>query len=138
MSNPIITFRLSPYQLARGLQIVRALEPSFQLTSLSQLVKIIYTDYLAKMTLGQSGQVDPNIMKEIKNFIILPKKREINLSSLADDEENLVSLNKATLFMPLPSDITESDISVVTDFSPPTDWMDDEDELNEEEDEQNE
>lgn len=133
MSNPIITFRISPYQLARGLQIVRALEPSFQLTSLSQLVKIIYTDYLAKMTLGQSGQVDPEIMKEIKNFITSPKRRDINLSSLADDEENLVSLKKSTLFMPLPSDITESDITVVTDFSPPKDWMDSEDVLNKEE-----
>lgn len=128
MSNPVITFRISPYQLARGLQIVRALEPSFQLTSLSQLVKIIYTDYLAKMTLGQSGQVDPEIMKEIKNFIISPKRKDINLSSLADDEENLVSLKKSTLFMPLPSDITESDITVVTDFSPPSDWIDEGDE----------
>lgn len=133
MSNPVITFRISPYQLARGLQIVRALEPSFQLTSMSQLVKIIYTDYLAKMTLGQSGQVNPEIMKEIKNFIISPKRKDINLSSLAEDEENLVSLKKSTLFMPLPSDITESDISTVTDFSPPSDWMDSEDELNKEE-----
>ena len=70
MSNPIITFRLTPYQLARGLQIVRSLEPDFHLTSLSQLVKIIYTDYQAKMTLGQSDQVDPKIMTEIKSFII--------------------------------------------------------------------
>ena len=53
MSNPVITFRLSPYQIARGLQIVRSLEPDFQLTSLGQLVKICYMDYLAKMTLGQ-------------------------------------------------------------------------------------
>jgi len=128
MSNPVITFRLSPYQLARGLQIVRALEPDFHLTSLSQLVKIIYTDYLAKMSLGQTDQVDPKIMNEIKNFIISPKKREINLSSLADDEENLVSLNKSTLFMPLPDEISESSIGTVTDFSPPSDWMDEGDE----------
>jgi len=86
MSSPIITFRLTTHQLARGLQIVRSLEPNFQLTSLSQLVKIIYTDYLAKMTLDQTGEVDPDIMQEIQVFILNPKKREINLASLADDE----------------------------------------------------
>ena len=86
MSSPIITFRLTPNQLARGLQIVRSLEPNFQLTSLSQLVKIIYTDYLAKMTLGQTDEVDQDIMQEIQMFISTPKKKEINLASLADEE----------------------------------------------------
>ena len=87
MSSPIITFRLTPHQLAHGLQIVRSLEPNFQLTSLSQLVKIIYTDYLAKMTIGQTDEVDQDIMQEIQIFIINPKKKEINLASLADEEK---------------------------------------------------
>jgi len=87
MSSPIITFRLSAHQLARGLQIVRSLEPNFQLTSLSQLVKIIYTDYLIKMTLGQTDEVSPDIMQEIQVFILNPKKREINLAYLADEEK---------------------------------------------------
>ena len=86
MSSPIITFRLTPHQLARGLQIVRSLEPNFQLISLSQLVKIIYTDYLAKMTLIQSDEVDQDIMQEIQIFILNPRKKEINLASLADEE----------------------------------------------------
>ena len=86
MSSPIITFRLTPNQLARGLQIVRSLEPNFQLTSLSQLVKIIYTDYLAKMTLGQTDEVDQDIMQEIQVFILNPRKKEINLAFLADQE----------------------------------------------------
>jgi len=86
MSSPIITFRLTTHQLARGLQIVRSLEPNFQLTSLSQLVKIIYTDYLAKMTLSQSDEVSSDIMQEIQVFISNPRKREINLVSLADQE----------------------------------------------------
>jgi len=87
MSSPIITFRLTNHQLARGLQIVRSLEPNFQLTSLSQLVKILYTDYLAKMTIGQTDEVDQDIMQEIQIFIINPKKKEINLASLADEEK---------------------------------------------------
>jgi len=86
MSSPIITFRFTTYQLARGLQIVRSLEPNFQLTSLSQLVKIIYTDYLAKMTLSQTDEVNPDIMQETQVFILNPRKREINLISLADEE----------------------------------------------------
>jgi len=87
MSSPIITFRLTTDQLARGLQIVRSLEPNFQLTSLSQLVKIVYTDYLAKMTLGQTDKVDQDIMQEIQIFISNPRKKEINLASLADEEK---------------------------------------------------
>lgn len=128
MSSPIITFRLSPYQLVRGLQIIRSLEPNFHLTSLSQLVKIIYTDYLAKMSLGYTDNVDPNIMKEIQTFIITPKKREINLVSLAYEEENLANRTNTSLFMPLPSEFSESDIGTVTDFSPPSDWIDEDEE----------
>lgn len=124
MPNPSITFRLTPYQLARGLQIVRSLEPGFQLTSLNQLVKIIYTDYLAKMTLGQTDAIDPTTMMEIKNFITNPTKREINLYTLVDHENNLLNLTDSTLTMPIPDEISTSSISTVTDFSPPKDWMD--------------
>lgn len=126
MSSPHITFRLSQYQLARGLQVVRSLEPNFHLTSLSQLVKIIYTDYLAKMTLGQSDEIDPKIMADIQSFIINPKKRDINLSSLVDSEERLATSSKPNLTMPLPDEETESVVSTVTDFSPPTEWIDQE------------
>lgn len=87
MSSPVITFRLTPYQLARGLQIIRSLEPGFQLTSLSQLVKIVYNDYLTKMTLGQSDNIEPKIMADIQNFILNPQKRELNLASLVEAEE---------------------------------------------------
>jgi len=89
MSSPIITFRLTPHQLAHGLQIVRSLGPNFQLTSLSQLAKIIYTDYLAKMTLSQTDEVSPDIMQEIQVFILNPRKKEINLASLADEEKGV-------------------------------------------------
>ena len=124
MSSPIITFRLSTYQLARGLQIVRSLEPTFQLTSLNQLVKICYSDYLAKMTLGQTDEVSPEIMTELKEFILNPSKKTISLASLTDDET--ANLNPSNLTMPLPSKEDQSVISTVTDFSPPKDWIDSE------------
>ena len=88
MPSPIITFRLSHNQLARGLQIIRNLEPNFQLTSLSQIVKVCYNDYLAKMTLSESDPIDPSIMNELQDFISNPSKRTINLASLTDDENN--------------------------------------------------
>ena len=122
MSSPIITFRLTTYQLARGLQIVRSLELNFQLTSLSQLVKIIYTDYLAKMPLGQTDEVSSDIMQEIQMFILNPRKKEINLASIAD-EENFTPSVRSNLAMELPSEKIELAISTVTDFSPPTDWI---------------
>lgn len=125
MSKPTITFRLSTYQLARGLQVIRSLEPNFQLTSLSQLVKIIYTDYLAKMTLGQSDLIDQSIMDEITDFITMPRRREFDLAAIADSEE-LSILNKLNQPVPPASEKTESEISSVTDFSPPKDWIDQE------------
>lgn len=125
MSNPIITFRLSYYQLARGLQVIRSLEPSFKLTSFNQLVKVIYTDYLAKMTLGQSDFVSPEIMLEVQNFISTPKRNEIDLETLANQESTFQQIKSVLEVQPQPEE-TESKISTVTDFSPPTDWIDQE------------
>ena len=117
MSNPVITFRLSPYQIARGLQIVRSLEPDFQLTSLGQLVKICYMDYLAKMTLGQTDEISPETMLELKEFILNPSRRTINLESLTDEETR--NLAPANLTLPLPIEEEQSIKSTVTDFIPP-------------------
>ena len=66
MPNPQISFRLTPYQLARGLKILRTLEPNLPLISLSQLVKTIYIDYMAKTSLKQAGDVTPAELLEIE------------------------------------------------------------------------
>ena len=68
MKNIRITFRLSPYQLARGLQTIRQLEPTYKLTSINELVKTIYHDYLAKMTLNKLDDVPVEFIEEIENF----------------------------------------------------------------------
>lgn len=124
MPSPIITFRLSPYQLARGLQIVRSLEPDFKLMSLSQLAKICYSDYLAKMTLGQTDEISQEIMAEINDFIISPSKKSINLESLINIETH--NFAQANQILPLQNEEEQSIKSTVTDFSPPKDWMDSE------------
>ena len=124
MSSPIITFRLTPYQLARGLQIVRSLEPDFKLMSLSQLVKICYSDYLAKMTLGQTDEISHETMAELNDFIISPSKKSINLESLINSETH--NFAQANQILPLQNEKEQSIKSTVTDFSPPKEWIDSE------------
>ena len=114
MPNPTVSFRLSPYHLARGLKLIRQLEPRFQLMSLSQIVKTIYFDYLAKMTIGKDDQVNMQCINEIQMFITKPVKSASTLNDLINHEKT----NEA------PQTITyeKADISSVSDFSPPKDW----------------
>ena len=158
MKNIRITFRLSPYQLARGLQTIRQLEPSYKLISLNDIVKTIYHDYLAKMSLNKLDAVPPNITAEITNFIDKPSEKQLTVKELIDINEltpaqksspepemkpaseqelspiqkdlsdeilaginKIAEINKASKFND-PNN-TDSDISTVTDFSPPKDWI---------------
>ena len=91
MPNPTITFRLSINQLAHGLKAIRSQSPNFQLTSLNQLVKIIYQDYLTKMAPTQPNVVEQSILDEISMFMHSSVKTKINLDSLVDAEESLIS-----------------------------------------------
>ena len=123
MKNIRITFRLSPYQLARGLQTVRQLEPAYKLISINDLVKTIYHDYLAKMTLNKLDEVPSSILAEIESFTNKPAREQINLDTLlalTDQEPVPMQTShkpKASTFND-PNN-TESDISAVSDFSPP-------------------
>jgi hypothetical protein len=101
--NPIINFRLSPFQLARGLQIIRQLEPNYQLTSISKLVKTLYIDYLAKMSLNKPDAVPQHYLDEIESMLYTPKKPITSLKEFARSQNDSI-------------------ISTVEDFSPPKDW----------------
>ena len=123
MSNPGISFRLSPYQIARGLWIVRKLEPDYKPASASKLVKLLYLDYLAKMSVGRSDIIPAEIINEVKELISnKPKKEQFQL-------EDIISRHEADQFEAPPKakqpQEEESIITTVTDFSPPTDWMSD-------------
>jgi len=157
MKNVRITFRLSPYQLARGLQTIRQLEPEYHLISINDLVKTIYHDYLSKMTLNRLDRVPDEIMAEILDAInspaesitladvmhaknkparakqpklkdlkpAEPKPAEPKHANLSDDilaEINKLAANSRASSFYDPND-TDSDISTITDFSPPKDWM---------------
>ena len=124
MSNPTIAFRLSPYQIARGLWIVRKLEPDYQPASASKLVKLLYLDYLAKMSIGRSDIIPPELINEVKELINLPdkpkKKFELDDIIARQDEFPLEDISKTK-----QSKEEESIINTVTNFRPPTDWMND-------------
>lgn len=123
MSNPTITFRLSPYQLARGLSVIRTLEPNYKCTGISHIVKVIYFDYLAKMSLGNDDKINPELLAEVLSIMDNPGKASITLDDLISQESET--------FANLPDDDPiqvdsdkSSDISSVSDFSPPSDWTD--------------
>lgn len=157
MKSIRITFRLQPYQLARGLQTIRQLEPSYKLLSLNDIVKTIYHDYLAKMSLNRNDSAPPELIEEIISFIgksstekslslddlmnIKPKQASENLSAMKEPEEDLSAMKEPEQEPEPSDDITDkilaeinalststtaskskSEISSVTDFSPPKDW----------------
>ena len=143
--NPTITFRLTPYQIARGLQIIRQFEPNYVPSTPNKIVKLLYLDYLAKMNINRSDDVPLNILNEVNLMLNKNKKSEPN-------QFDISSLPQPKRFSP-PNDLpqpkslepskvqpfpilskqefdsiqisSESVISTVTDFSPPSDWMDD-------------
>lgn len=109
MPNPTINFRLSTYQLARGLQIIRNLEPKYQPTSISKIVKVIYMDYLAKMSMNKKDTVPQHFVDEIESLFYKPNKA---INNLEDYHQEVITNNLSE----------ESIKSSVEDFSPPTDW----------------
>lgn len=120
MPNPTINFRLSPYQIARGLWIVRKLAPEYTPTSASQIVKMIYLDYLAKMSYGRTDIVPADLVEEVKSMISSPRSKELSL-------DDVLAQQPFHRSEPAPKSETDSEISTVTDFSPPTDWLTEDD-----------
>lgn len=121
MSNPTINFRISPSHLARALQIIRQLEPNYELTSLSGLVKTVFFDYLAKMSINRDAKVDPKYMYELNSFLTTPAKRGITLDDIIEHEK---TQSPPKTKHKTKTESTEAEKSVVQDFSPPKDWAD--------------
>ena len=143
--NPTVTFRLTPYQIARGLQIIRQFEPNYVPSTPNKIVKLLYLDYLAKMNINRSDDISLNILNEVNLMLNQNKKSEPNqfdISSLPQPKrfsppQYLVPTKdlEPSKVQPFPilsnqefdpiQISSESVISTVTDFSPPSDWMDD-------------
>jgi hypothetical protein len=84
MKSIKITFKLTPHQLARGLQIIRQHDPKYQLSSVNNIVKTIYHNHLAKMSLNKSDVISPEIVKEITTLINTPARKQITLDQLME------------------------------------------------------
>lgn len=121
MPNPTIHFRLSPYQLARGLQIVRQLEPNYQLVSISKLVKAIYLDYLAKMSYTKTDSVPQHYVDEIEALLYKPMERKITFQDIAKMKHNTKTETSNKADEPNEESIKSS----VTDFSLPPEMLED-------------
>jgi len=117
MSNPTINFRLSNYHLARGLQIIRNLEPNYQIISNSKIVKTIYFDYLAKMTLNKNINVPQEIIDEVNCLNHQKKKQKTNFKDLIKIKSELIKSQSTE-----SNQSNQSIKSSVEDFSPPKDW----------------
>jgi hypothetical protein len=146
---------------------MKQLEPTYQLTSINDMVKTIYHDYLAKMTLNKTSAVPTSFLAEINSFIntsspkltienlfsagqadqanqsyespaepakpdepeedfynpneTLSKETLAEIEQLVNQTKKLESSRKASEFV--DPNITKSEISTITDFSPPKDWM---------------
>jgi len=114
MSNPVITFRLSTSHLARGLQIIRDLEPDYILTSHSRIVKDLYIDYLAKMTINKKSEIPQHLIDEVENNLYVPK----SINSLEKFINNMPEMPKKVKQPKAEKSIKSS----VENFAPPTEW----------------
>ncbi len=117
MSNPNINFRLPPYQIARGLWIIRKLEPTYKPSSISQIVKLLYLDYLAKMSINRSDVIPINLLEEVKILASRTKKKELQLGDLI--KQKIDSSEPATN----TSEKESSLINTPTDLKPLAEWL---------------
>ena len=144
MKSLSVAFRLKPYQIARGLLIIRKLDPTYQPTSPSQLAKMLYLDYLAKMTLSKTDIVPTELIDEVRCMVGIRTKVTLSDIQTAAKAINLKT-NKHIIPSPTieatepdeiepdeiepddPADNTTDDttsvINTVTDFQPSGDWL---------------
>ena len=149
MANPQVNFRLSPYQIARGLRILRKLEPTYQFTSIHQIIKDCYLDYIAKMSIGTDDQILFQDMEEIEskklskvkpltinelsqqlspaNFQPLPKQSEALEKLVSSIKHESCKTDESCKEGESRKEDISSKISTVSDFSPPSSWLDEED-----------
>ena len=75
MSSPHISFRLNHYHLAKALRILVTLEPNQPISSLSQAVKLIVTDWISKHSLNAPLETSHGDIEAIKLINALPIDR---------------------------------------------------------------
>lgn len=145
MANPQINFRLSPYQIARGLRVLRRLEPTYQFTSIHQIIKDCFLDYIAKMSIGTDDQIlfqdieeiEAKISSKVKPLTInelsqqlspanqhLPKQSKALEKLVSSIKHESRKTGESHKIGEAYKEDTSSEISTVSDFSPPPNWLD--------------
>ena len=105
MANPTISFRLNQYQIARGLDIILKHVPTYKPSSISNIVKICYLDYIAKMGHQTSLNVSQKAANEVKGIT----------TSLDPLHDILSQLKTSDINDEIPSD-TKASSDDVNDF----------------------
>lgn len=125
MSNPTISFRLSQHQIAAGLNIVRQLEPKYKFSSPSKLVKTIYFDYIAKMTLGKGDVIHQHLLDEVDDYFAsqnIISNKFTTFQNFIDNNNEESSNNDKDPLIEDCSNNSESIKSTVENWYPPEDW----------------
>lgn len=84
MKSIRITFRLTPEQLARCLETIRANDPAYKLTSINELVKKIYTDYNKRLSTNHSNDVAQTLIDEIIQIQSAKKRKSLTIEDLLE------------------------------------------------------
>jgi hypothetical protein len=140
MKSPTVKFQLKPYQLARGLASIRRLDPTYQPSSIHQLVKLIYFDYCAKTSIGHTDAIPQTVWNDL--YKILPgvtgRPSQMDDATLMQEARQLLNttnvvchpiadqsqLGNTTRSKALTNDAdTTSIINTVNDFSLPEDLL---------------
>lgn len=140
MKSPTIKFQLKPYQLARGLASIRRLDPTYQPSSIHQLVKLIFFDYLAKTSIGHTDAIPQAIWNDL--YKILPgvqsKPTRMDDATIMQEAQQILGtlnvvchpmadhppLGNTTTSKALTNEVdTPSVINTVNDFSLPDDLL---------------
>jgi len=92
MANPTISFRLNKYQIARGLDIILRSIPDYKPSSISNIVKICYLDYVAKMGKETSLTTSNKATEKIKALTTSTDPLNDILSELQTSSEKTESI----------------------------------------------
>ena len=85
--NIQISFRLTKYQLAHGLEILRGLEPSYQPSSITAMVKLIVEDWIAKMSSATKPWPSDDSRQAINELMQQTAKGRRQLMAIDQDQE---------------------------------------------------
>ncbi len=126
-----VSFRLTTEQLAHALEIIQALEPSYHPVSLSSMSKLVFQDYLAKMSIVSNPWPSERAIEEIKQ--IRQRSGQKIPEDRLDDNDELTKIierhsqqearpqeERKVLIKKETEKETKSEKNVVTDFRPPT------------------